>query len=351
MSQWIPSGRASAALLSGAVAILVLGAATHDARDIARMTRSADAFLTSLDDGQRAQAVFPFETDERSRFHFIPIEMFERNGVMLADLNAEQLERAHDLLRAALSQRGYLTATQVMELEDVLLALEGGGRFARDRDEYLVSVFGDPAPGQSWGWRFEGHHISLHFTVVEGSVAVASPAFVGANPAEVREGPQRGRRVLGDREDAGRALVTALDADQRAVAILDAEVPRDILTGNAPTVDPLETTGLAAAAMDPAQRTLLSELIDVYLGMMSDEIAGQRRDRLLEAGLDQVRFSWAGTVTPGAPHYYRVQGPTFLIEYDNTQNDANHIHSVWRDFDGDFGRDLLREHRARHDHQ
>lgn len=348
-----PSVRHLRHLVGGLVCagvLATLAAATHEARDVARMTRAAQAFLDALGEEQRARAMFPFDAEERTRFHFIPIEMFPRQGVMLADLTTAQRERAHELLRAGLSQRGYLTATQVMELEDVLLALEGGARFARDRDEYLFSVFGAPAVGSTWAWRFEGHHISLHFTVIDGSIAVATPAFVGANPAEVRDGPQRGRRVLGDREDAGRALVTALDPAQRAVAILDVEAPRDILTGNAALVEPLEATGIEARAMTPAQRSALTELIEVYLSMMSDDIAEHRRAGLRAAGLDAIRFTWAGEVTRGAPHYYRVQGPTFLIEYDNTQNDANHIHSVWRDFDGDFGRDLLREHRSEHEH-
>jgi hypothetical protein len=333
-----------------AILAVTLGARSASQRDVAGMTRAAEFFLSTLSDEQRAAATFELDSDERSRFHFIPIEMFERGGIMIADLSALQRERAHGLLRAGLSQRGYLTAAQVMELEDVLQVMEGGGRFARDRDEYLFSFFGAPAPGATWGWRFEGHHISLHFTIVDGAVAVASPAFVGANPAEVREGPQRGRRVLGDREDTGRALIRALDDGQRRAAIIAVEAPRDILTGNEPAVDPMEPAGIEASGLDSGQRELLLGLIDVYLGMMSDDIAEYRRDALLEGGTASIRFAWAGGIEPGEAHYYRVQGPTFLIEYDNTQNEANHIHSVWRDFDGDFGRDLLREHRREHPH-
>jgi hypothetical protein len=329
---------------------LTVGARSASQRDVASMTRAAESFLGTLSDEQRAAATFELDSEERSRFHFIPIEMFERGGVMIADLSELQRERAHLLLKAGLSQRGYLTAAQVMELEDVLQAMEGGGRFARDRDEYLFTFFGTPASGATWGWRFEGHHISLHFTIVGGAVAVASPAFVGANPAEVREGPQRGRRVLGDREDAGRALIRALDDGQRRAAIIAVEAPRDILTGNAPTVDPMEPAGIEASQLDAPQLELLLALTDAYLGMMSDDIAEHRRQALLQAGTGAIRFAWAGSTEPGEAHYYRVQGPTFLIEYDNTQNDANHIHSVWRDFDGDFGRDLLREHRSEHRH-
>jgi hypothetical protein len=269
---------------------------------------------------------------------------------MLEEMSAAQRERAHDLLRAGLSQRGYLTANQVMELEDVLQALEGGGRLARDRDQYLFSIFGTPSTDGTWGWRFEGHHISLHFTIVGGATAVGSPAFVGANPAEVREGPQRGRRVLGDREDAARALVQSLDDARLERALIAVEAPRDILTGNAVEVDPLSPVGIEASALTAEQRGLLMELIDVYIGLMADDIAGQRMQRLMTSDTGRITFAWAGSIEPGEPHYYRVQGPTFLVEYDNTQNEANHIHSVWRDFDGDFGRDLLREHRAQHPH-
>lgn len=318
--------------------------------DVIRMTEAAQAFLSTLSDDRRASATFPFESDERFRFHFIPNEMFERRGVMLADLNDEQRERAHDLLRAGLSQRGYLTAAQIMELEDVLLAIEGGRRFARARDDYLFGFFGTPASGETWGWRFEGHHLSLNFTVVDGVVGVFAPAFAGANPAEVRDGPQRGRRVLGDREDAGRALVRSLRPDQLRQATIAAEAPRDIVTGAEAEVDPLSPEGIAFADLEESQRQLLVELVDVYLGMMSDGLAEERGRGIRAAGVDGITFGWAGGTEPGEPHYYRVQGPTFLIEYDNTQNGANHIHSVWRDFDGDFGRDLLREHRARTPH-
>jgi len=327
-----------------------IGAKVARARDAARMASAASAFLSELTDDQRAQATFPLDTEERERFHFIPVEMFERGGLMIADMTAPQRERAHDLLRAGLSQRGYMTAVQVMELEGVLQTMQEGGRFARDSDEYFFSIFGSPSGDGSWGWRFEGHHISLHFTLVEGQAFVASPAFVGVSPAEVADGPQQGRRVLGDREDTGRAMIQSLDERQRQVAVIDVEAPRDIVTGNAATVAPLEAAGIEASAMRAGQRAQLMALIDVYLSMMSGDIAEERMARLTEAGTDGIRFAWAGGVDPGEGHYYRVQGPTFLIEYDNTQNGANHIHSVWRDFEGDFGRDLLREHRAEHPH-
>ena len=263
--------------------------------DAEGMSRAASAFLASLTEDQRAAATFEFTGDERTRFHFIPVEMFERRGVMIADMTPTQRERAHDLLEAGLSQQGYLTTTQVMELEDVLLALEGGGRFARDRDEYLFSIFGTPGADE-WAWRFEGHHISLHFTIAGGTVAVMTPAFLGANPAEVREGPQAGRRVLGDREDAGRALVRALDPSQRGRAIIHVDAPRDILTGADLDIERFGDEGVSVADLGAAQRRMLFELIDVYLSLMSDDIAEQRRSRLLADDTDSIRFAWAGSI-------------------------------------------------------
>jgi hypothetical protein len=342
--------RATIWLIGLLAGLVLVGAQLEASRDVPRMTRAAQQFLASLDGQELAAATFAMDDEERTRFHFIPVEMFERRGLMLKDMSAEQRARAEDLLGAGLSQRGYMTTQQIMELEDALLAMEGGQRFARNGDEYLVSIFGSPEEGASWGWRFEGHHISLHFTVIAGSIAVASPAFLGTNPAEVREGPQRGRRPLGEREDYARRLVQSLNEAQRQETIINVEAPRDLVTGNSADVDPIEPFGLSVGEMTGEQRSMLMDLIDVYLSVMSDEIAAHRRQRLFESDVQGLTFAWAGGIHAGEGHYYRVQGPTFLIEYDNVQNGANHVHSVWRDFDGDFGRDLLREHRGRVEH-
>ncbi len=325
--------------------IVLVGARWEESRDVEKMSDAANSFLEALTEDQRSLASFDFEDEERMRFHFVPVEMFERRGVMIADLNRNQRTRAHDLLKSGLSQQGYMTVSQVMELEDMLLALEGGQRFARDRDEYLFSVFGTPSNDGDWGWRFEGHHISLHYTIVGGVIALVAPAFLGANPAEVKEGVQVGRRVLGDREDAGRNLVRALNPSQQRKAVINVSAPRDILTSADINIRPFEPIGIQVSDLAEDQRRMLFELVDVYLSVVSDEIAEHRRSRLLGSDTGGIRFAWAGSIEPGQPHYYRVQGPTFLIEYDNTQNGANHIHSVWREFDGDFGRDFLREHR------
>lgn len=322
------------------------GARVADPATAAAMASSAERFLDALSAEQRAQAVFPFEGEERLRWHFIPGEVFPRRGLPLASMDERQRALAHDLLRSGLSEPGYLTATAVLELEGVLRELEAGGRFTRDPERYFVSVFGTPSATGAWGWRFEGHHISLHFTVVEGREVAAAPAFVGANPAEVREGPRAGLRILAPREEAARALVESLTPAQRFSAALVDEPPDDILTGNQLEIGRFEGEGIPGSRLDAAQREHLLSLIEVYVSMMPDAIAAERMARIREAGLGAVTFLWIGDVARGAPHYYRIQGPSFLVEYDNAQDDGNHIHSVWRDFAGDFGRDVLREHLA-----
>jgi hypothetical protein len=341
----------------GILAVSALGLKDAAGPSPAAMERAATKFLESLTPEQRQQAMFPFEGNERTHWHFIPTEIFPRNGLTIKHMNQTQRERAHDLLKAGLSQRGYMTATQIMQLENVLAAIEaaqppGGNRFMRDPERYFFSIFGTPSTRNTWGWRVEGHHVSLHFTVVNGTLAAGSPSFFGSNPAEVRSGPKKGTRVLGAEEDAARALVESLDASQREKAIINTTAPNDIVTMASVKVDPLSPVGIPASALTADQRALLRKLIDVYTGYMADDIAADRLTRIEKAGWDKIAFAWAGSLERGQKHYYRVQGPTFLIEYDNTQNDANHIHSVWRDFNGDFGEDLLREHlhNTPHDH-
>lgn len=308
------------------------------------MANAARAFLDGLPPELRAKATFALHDEERLNFHFIPRE---RQGVSLKELDQAGRERAHALLRTGLSQRGYLAATTIIELENVLRALEM--RDIRDPGLYYVSIFGTPG-SSAWGWRFEGHHLSLNFTVADGRAVAWAPAFFGANPAVVRDGPMQGTRALADVEDLARALVLALDGDQRRTALFSTEAPRDIITGAERQVRPLEPVGIAMRDLRPNQREMLVRLIDAYLDRMAPALASARRQALTSAGLDDVRFGWAGVVEVGGPHYYRVQGPTFLIEYDNVQNNNNHIHSIWRDFHGDFGRDLLSEHYAEYPH-
>ena len=332
------------AIAAALVLVSVTASTVASQRSATAMSSAASKWLASLSPEQRDRAVFPFDSEERMRWHYVPNETFPRKGLTIKDMTEAQRALAHELLKTGLSARGYLTATSIMELEKVLRAIEGGVRMARDHEAYLFSVFGTPGDKQAWGWRFEGHHLSVRFDVVGAKMTASSPAFFGANPAEVRDGPQKGTRVLGAEEDAGRALLDSLDATGRAAAILPIEAPGDILTTTKVTVDPLSPIGIKASALTKPQRELLMSLIDVYAGLMAADVAAERMDRLKKAGLDNIAFAWAGETEKGKKHYYRLQGPTFLVEYDNTQNDGNHIHSVWRDFNGDFGRDLLREH-------
>ncbi len=329
-----------------------LGGLYASDRSPASMADAATKFLASLPPEQQKLASFPFDSSEREHWGYVPSEMFPRNGLTLGAMSEPQRKAAHDLLKSGLSQKGYLTATSIMELEDVLRAIEdaGGGDVARGRRmernpvKYFVSVFGTPGRRASWGWRVEGHHFSLNFTIVDGKLVAAAPQFFGSNPAEVRSGPKKGLRILADEEDKARVLLLALDPAQRTKAVIDVTAPNEIVTSNLVKVDPLAPAGVLASELEPRQRDLLMGVIDAYASAMAPDIAENRLDKVRKAGIEKIGFAWAGEAERGKKHYYRVQGPTFLIEYDNTQDDGNHIHSVWRDFAGDFGRDLLREH-------
>ena len=335
-----------------AVSLLVtgIGLTTYASqKSAAAMSKAADAWLASLNADQKQRATFPFESEERLRWHFVPNEQFPRKGVQFKEMSEPQRALARDLLKTGLSARGFATASAIMELEKVLQVVEGETRrFPRDHEAYQISVFGAPGDKKAWGWRFEGHHVSIRFDLVNGSLTSSTPSFFGSNPAEVRadvpNAAPRGTRVLGAEEDAARALLDALDAAQKTTAIVTATAPNEMLTANKLKADPQSPLGLKASEMTKAQKDLLMKLIDVYAGFVTADVAAERMEKLKKAGFDNIAFAWAGETEKGKKHYYRIQGPTFLVEYDNVQNDGNHIHSVWRDFDGDFGVDLLREH-------
>ncbi len=334
---------------AGLLAAGLAGALVASQRSAATMADAATRFLALLSPEQRQQASFPYESEERARWNFIPTNMFPRKGVPIKDMNEAQRKLALDLLKAGLSERGYMTAAAIMAHESVLKALEesaGTLRNLRDPELYFFSIFGTPSAKGAWGWRVEGHHVSLHFDVGDGVRVESTPSFFGANPADVPSGPKQGLRILGAEEDAARALLNALDDAQRTAAIITSVAPNEIVTGNKVAIDPLSPAGLPASQMTPKQRELLMQLVDVYASKMAPDIASERLSRLRSAGLEKIAFAWAGATDPGPgkKHYYRIQGPTFLVEFDNTQNDANHIHTVWREFNGDFGRDVLREH-------
>ena len=306
------------------------------------MASAANKFLESLTPEQRAKASFDLKSEERSNWHFIPKL---REGLTIKNMTPEQRKLAHELLRSGLSAPGYGKATNIMGLEPVLKELEGTrGNMVRDSELYYFSIFGKPEAAGTWGWRVEGHHLSANFTVVKGEFFSGTPSFLGTNPAEVRQGPRKGLRVLAEDEDLGRALVKGLTDEQRKIAIFDTTAPKEIVTSNKRKIMPLETTGLAGSKLTKEQAAQLMNLVKAYVNRLRGDLAENDLKKIEKAGWEKVYFAWAGGTEKGEPHYYRVQGPTFLIEYDNTQNDANHIHAVWRDFDNDFGEDLLRKH-------
>jgi hypothetical protein len=322
---------------------LVVPARLHSAMTAAarEMAGAATTFLADLSAEQRAKAAFPFADDSRFEFRYTPRP---RTGLPLKEMREAQRTKALALVKAGLSLRGFTTATTIIDLENVLKAIEATRNGpTRDPELYYLSIYGTPG-SSPWAWKFEGHHVSVNFTIVDDKPVAFAPTFFGANPAVVREGPQQGRRALRDEEEAGRALLLSFDAAQRDKVIFDVKAPGEMITAEGREAKPLPTAGIAYRDMSPAQRQLLDRILDVYLGRVVTELSTSRRAALRKSGMDAITFGWAGVADPGGPHYYRVQGPTFLIEYDNTQNDSNHIHSVWRDFDGDFARDLLREH-------
>jgi hypothetical protein len=331
------------------LAALILGTFTVRAHSPAEeMADAANRFLAALSPEQKQKANYKLTDEERLNWHFVPKI---RNGLPLKEMAQWQRPLAHALLGSGLSQQGILKAETIMSLEEVLRELESKNpRMVRDAEMYYVTIFGVPGAGEPWGWRLEGHHISLNFSVTPSGGVSASPSFLGSNPGEVRDGPRKGLRVLGAEEDLGRKLVKSFNAEQRAKVIFTKEAPSEVITGNKREVTPLEAVGITAATMDAAQKEMLMDVVREYINRERPELAKEDLAKIEKAGVDKISFAWAGGIEPREPHYYRVQGPTFLLEYDNTQNDANHVHAVWRDFKNDFGADLLREHYQKNKH-
>lgn len=324
-------------------ASLVFGALRSEAHDASTdMAQAAKNWLATLSPDQAAKARFEFKSEERTNWHFIPRP---RKGLPIKEMTQEQRLLAHALLATGLSHKGYSKAVSIMSLETILAELEKArvNGPVRDPELYFVSIFGQPGGEQPWGWRVEGHHLALNFTVAGNDAPALTPSFFGTNPGEVRQGPRSGTRILAAEEELGRSLLKSLNDEQRKQAVLPIEVPKEIL--NDPTrAEPTKPEGLSHSQMNPEQRALLSKLVKEYLDRHRPDVASIEWDRIEKAGLDKVFFAWAGGPDRGQPHYYRVQGTSFVLEYDNTQNDANHVHAVWRDFAHDFGLDLLKAH-------
>ena len=334
--------------LKGAVLLLCLvlligRAAIHGQKKAAAdSSTAAKLFVASLTPEQKTKATFAFDDKERMNWWFVPRV---RNGLTLKEMTPAQQQLVQNLLKSALSAKGVTQANQIRSLETILRGLEANNTNNRDPELYYVSIFGTPGDKNAWGWRFEGHHISMNFTIAGGAVAAWSPEFRGANPAEVMvEGPSKGLRVLAAEEDKAFALLHALDETQKHTAVLQTKVPGDILTSNRRNAELQSPAGLLAAHMTPPQKKMLRDLIGEYSSRMVDDVAAERMRRIDAAGFDKVGFAWIGADARHEGHYYRVQGPTFLIEFDETQGNANHIHGVWRDFTGDWGEDILKQH-------
>jgi hypothetical protein len=308
---------------------------------------AATAFLAALDAPLRRRAVFAFTEGERMNWHYVPRR---REGVPFKDMKSAARAAAHELMKSSLSAVGYAKAVNVIALEEVLRQIELLG-LSRDPENYAFTVFGTPGPGAPWGWRVEGHHLSLNFTLVPGKPVAVTPAFMGANPASVRTGPKAGLRALQHEQDLGLALARAVDPALRGRFVIATSSLGDVVSGPGRR-DLFEKSpaGVPLAALTGDQRALVVRLVETYAGNMRTEVADDELRRMRAAGIEALHFAWAGPIDPSRPHYYRIHGPTLLIEYDNTQNDANHIHSVWHDPVNDFGADLLRSHYERGHH-
>ena len=308
----------------------------------------ARTFLATLNDRQRADASFPFDDPERTRWAYVPQN---RGGIPLKAMNAVQRAAAFGVLGTGLSERGTTLAHGIIELEGILGGIEGG-LFGPRRDPglYWLALFVGPGATRPWGWRFEGHHLSVNVTDLGPHGQIVAPLFMGANPARVPSGPRQGLRLLAAEEDVAFALLQMLEPQQRTRATIAARTFGDIVSGTDPAARTTALAGLPAAEMTDGQRRQLRRLLEVYAGRMADSSARRQLQRIDDAGFERLHFAWAGAHQPGRPHYYRIHGPTVLVEYDNSQGSANHIHTVWRDLENDFGGDLLRKHYARQPH-
>jgi hypothetical protein len=309
---------------------------------VARLREAAVSLRDALDDERRARLCLPFDEEERRNWAYWPAS---RQGVPFSDMTSDEQQLAYGVVAAVLSLPAYAKVTTIIGLEEVLRELELGGRgrrnpdgLPRDPSKYYTTLFGAVGGDDPWGWRFEGHHVSLHVTVAGGELA-STPLFLGANPAEVRHGERTILRPLAEEEDVARALLESLPAEQRRRALIDDQAPHDILTRNSSTVEVDLDGGVAVADLAGEASEIAADLIALHVDRVKVPVVADTAD---------VHFAWAGSAERGKEQYYRLSGPRFLVEYDNTQNDANHAHSVWRDPGNDFGDDLLRRHLAEH---
>jgi hypothetical protein len=306
------------------------------------------SFLKSLNDEQLSRLIMPFDDMSRNDWHYLPGMMWPRPGLKIDELNDKQKVEFSQMLQSFLSKSGYDKTQEIIELENVLVELGGNPDF-RDAGAYFIAIYGNPRKDSLWSWSFEGHHLSLNFTLLNGKLST-TPRFFGASPATIPEGSRKGERTLHREEDLAFELINALSNHQKEAAVFQSVPFTDIVTTNATEVGPLRPVGIEANRLNAEQKNLLKQLLKEYLSSIPKDLAIERESKINDEEFDEIRFGWAGALKKGQGHYYRIQGKSFLIEFDNTQNNANHIHTVWRDFDGDFGRDLIREHYKNSDH-
>ncbi len=303
-----------------------------------QMLHAAKYFMNSFG-AEKSDVQFQFADKERFNWHFFPKE---RPSAAFDHMTEGQRKLAHAFVASGLSREGYEKAMQIMYLEQVLYDMSGQDN--RKAGDYHIAVFGGPTNDGAWGWRVEGHHLSMNFTLNDGKVVSFSPFFLGANPAEVKEGPFKGMRVLANEEDWARELVNSLNEAQREKAIFAERAPNDILSAAFPFIEPLLDEGIAFSELNTDQRALAFDIIELYANYLKPSVAEAELNEIRAFKTDELYFAWAGGLEKGQGHYYRIQGPTFLIEYDNTQGRANHAHAVWRDPRNDFGVETLRDH-------
>lgn len=305
-------------------------------------------FLNSLNQDQRNKAQLPFADITKTIWHFIPGSMFPRAGIQMSELKINQKELLNSLLQSFLSETGYTKTKKIIDLENILADLTGD-TVRRAPDKYFVAFYGNPEKDSLWSWSFEGHHLSLNFTILNGKTSIA-PRFLGANPATILSGSRKGERTLDKEEDLGFELINSLSIKQRKITIFQEKAFSGIVTGNSIEVDPLHPVGIKYEELNSSQQLVFLKLLNEYISAVPEKEAKKRMEKLKNEEMNKIRFGWAGGMNPGEGHYYRIQGKSFLIEFANRQNNANHIHTVWRDFNGDFGRDLIREHYKNSDH-
>lgn len=312
-------------------------------------TEAVQQFLQSLNAEQKGKAIFSFQEMNRFNWHFVPASQSERDGIYMKTLQPNQKTLLLDILHSFLSDKGFEKTKGIMSLEYVLQQIEPKNTH-RITENYAIAIYGHPEKDSVWGWKFGGHHIALNFTVIQDKVAFA-PFFFGANPGNVKEGTQKGYRALQDEEDVGFELLNALDTIQLKKAVFSTTAFKEIVTANMPKVLPLPVEGIAAKDLTTQQKIVLNKLILCYLSSMPEKLAAVRMKKISKEDFNDIHFGWAGVLNKENGHYYKIQGKSFLIEFDNTQNNANHIHTVWRDFNGgDYGEDLIQEHYQKHPH-